>query len=162
VTAGTAAPSLNRLAVSATNHCLTGCAAGEIVGLVLATLWGWDTVGSIGLAVVLAFVFAYALTMRTLLRAKIEVRRALRIALAADTLSIVVMETVDNGVILLIPGAMEAGLPDPLFWGSLALGLGIAWLFAFPVNRWLLARGQGHALVSGHHGGHHEPTPRHT
>ncbi|HET9497032.1 MAG TPA: DUF4396 domain-containing protein [Candidatus Limnocylindria bacterium] len=155
MTAGAAAPSLNRLAVSATNHCLTGCAAGEIVGLVLATWWGWDTVGSIGLAVVLAFVFAYALTMRSLLRAEVPLRRALRIALAADTLSIIVMETVDNGVILLIPGAMEAGLADPLFWGSLALGLGIAWLIAFPVNRWLLSRGQGHALVSAHHHGHH-------
>jgi Zn-dependent protease len=150
-----AAPSLNRLAFSATNHCLTGCAAGEIVGLVLATWWGWDTAGSIGLAIVLAFVFAYALTMRSLLLAGVEVRRALRIALAADTLSILVMETVDNAVILLIPGAMAAGLTDPLFWGSLGLGLAVAWLFAFPVNRWLLARGQGHALVSAHHGGHH-------
>ena len=155
MTAGAAAPSLNRLAVSATNHCLTGCAAGEIVGLVLATWWGWDTVGSIGLAVLLAFAFAYALTMRSLLRADVPLRRALRIALAADTLSILVMETVDNGVILLIPGAMEAGLVDPLFWGSLAVGLGIAWLVAFPVNRWLLSRGQGHALVSAHHHGHH-------
>jgi hypothetical protein len=155
VTAGATAPSLNRLAVSATNHCLTGCAAGEIVGLVLATWWGWDTVGSIGLAVLLAFVFAYALTMRSLLRADVPMRRALRIALAADTLSIIVMETVDNAVILVIPGAMEAGLADPLFWGWLALGLAVAWLFAFPVNRWLLVRGQGHALVSAHHGGHH-------
>ena len=155
MTAGAAAPSLNRLAVSATNHCLTGCAAGEIAGLVLATWWGWDTLGSIGLAVLLAFLFAYALTMRALLQANVDIRRALRIALAADTLSIVVMETVDNGVILLIPGAMEAGLTDPLFWGSLALGLGVAWLFAFPVNRWMLSRGQGHALVSAHHEGHH-------
>ena len=152
-----AAPSLNRLAVSATNHCLTGCAAGEIVGLVLATRWGWDTVASISLAVTLAFAFAYALTMRSLLVAGVPARRALRIALAADTLSIIVMETVDNGVILLVPGAMEAGLADPLFWGSLALGLGVAWLVAFPVNRWLLARGQGHALVSAHHSGHHGP-----
>jgi hypothetical protein len=155
VIAGATAPSLNRLAVSATNHCLTGCAAGEIVGLVLATWWGWDTVGSIALAVLLAFVFAYALTMRSLLRANVAMRRALRIALAADTLSIIVMETVDNAVILVIPGAMEAGLTDPLFWGSLGLGLAIAWLCAFPVNRWLLSRGQGHALVSSHHGAHH-------
>jgi Domain of unknown function (DUF4396) len=154
-----APPSLNRLALSATNHCLTGCAAGEIAGLVLATWWGWGTAGSIGLAILLAFVFAYALTMRTLLRAGLELGRALRIALAADTLSIIVMETVDNGVILLVPGAMAAGLTDPLFWGSLALGLAVAWVAAFPVNRWLLARGQGHALVSDHHGGHHEPTP---
>jgi hypothetical protein len=149
------APSLNRLAVSATNHCLTGCAAGEIVGLVLATWWGWSDAASIALAIGLAFVFAYALTMRSLARSGLPLRRRLRIALAADTLSIIVMETVDNAILLLIPGAMAAGLLDPLFWGSLALGLGIAWLVAFPVNRWLLARGQGHALVSVHHEGHH-------
>lgn len=149
------APSLNRLAVSATTHCLTGCAIGEVLGLVLATWWGWDVLPSIGLAIVLAFVAAYALTMRPLLGAGLPVRRALRVAFAADTLSIIVMETVDNGVILAIPSAMEAGLTDPLFWGSLALGLGIAWVVAFPVNRWLLSRGQGHALVTAYHGGHH-------
>jgi hypothetical protein len=154
-TADAAVPSLNRLAVSATNHCLTGCAAGEIVGLVLATWWGWEIVPSIGLAIVLAFVFAYALTMRSLLAAGLSVGRALRIAFAADTLSIIVMEAVDNGVILAIPSAMDAGLTDPLFWGTLALGLGIAWVVAFPVNRWLLSRGRGHALVSAQHGGHH-------
>ena len=149
------APSLNRLAVSATTHCLTGCAIGEVLGLVLATWWGWAVLPSIGLAIVLAFVAAYALTMRPLLGAGLPVRRALRVALAADTLSIIVMETVDNAVILAIPSAMEAGLTDPLFWGSLALGLGIAWVVAFPVNRWLLSRGQGHALVTAYHGGHH-------
>ena len=149
------APSLNRLAVSATNHCLTGCAAGEIVGLVLATWWGWETLPSIGLAIALAFVFAYALTMRSLLAAGLSVSRALRIAFAADTLSILVMETVDNGVILAIPNAMDAGLTDPLFWGTLVLSLAIAWVVAFPVNRWLLSRGQGHALVTEFHGGHH-------
>jgi len=154
VTAATAS-SLNQLAFSATNHCLAGCAAGEIVGLALATWWGWDTAGSISLAVVLAFVFAYALTMRSLARSDFPLGRRLRIAFAADTLSIIVMETVDNAVLLLIPGAMAAGLLDPLFWGSLAIALGIAWLVAFPVNRWLLARGQGHALVSAHHKGHH-------
>ena len=148
-------PSLNRLAVSATNHCLTGCAIGEVLGLVLATWWGWDLLPSIGLAIVLAFIAAYALTMRPLLAAGLPVRRALRIAFAADTLSIIVMETVDNGVILAVPSAMEAGLTNPLFWGSLALGLGIAWVVAFPVNRWLLSRGQGHALVTAYHGGHH-------
>ncbi|MEK6192505.1 MAG: DUF4396 domain-containing protein [Chloroflexota bacterium] len=148
-------PSLNRLAVSATTHCLTGCAIGEVLGLVLATWWGWDVLPSIGLAIVLAFVAAYALTMRPLLRAGLPVRRALRVAFAADTLSIIVMETVDNAVILAIPSAMEAGLTDPLFWGSLALGLGIAWVVAFPVNRWLLSRGQGHALVTAYHEGHH-------
>ena len=153
--ANPASPSLNRLAVSATTHCLTGCAIGEVLGLVLATWWGWDVLPSIGLAIVLAFVAAYALTMRPLLRAGLPVRRALRIAFAADTLSIIVMETVDNAVILAIPSAMEAGLTDPLFWGSLALGLGIAGIAAFPVNRWLLSRGQGHALVTTYHGGHH-------
>jgi hypothetical protein len=148
------APSLNRLAVSATTHCLTGCAIGEVLGLVLATWWGWDVLPSIGLAIVLAFLAAYALTMRPLLGAGLPVRRALRLAFAADTLSIIVMETVDNGVILAIPSAMEAGLTDPLFWGSLALSLGIAWVVAFPVNRWLLSRGQGHALVTAYHTGH--------
>ena len=149
------APSLNRLAVSATTHCLTGCAIGEVLGLVLATWWGWDTLPSIGLAIVLAFVAAYALTMRPLVGAGLPVRRALRIAFAADTLSIIVMESVDNLVIIAIPSAMEAGLTDALFWASLALGLGIAWFVAFPVNRWLLSRGQGHALVTGYHAGHH-------
>jgi len=116
------APSLNRLAVSATTHCLTGCAIGEVLGLVLATWWGWDVLPSIGLAVVLAFVAAYALTMRPLLGAGLSIGRALRIAFAADTLSIIVMETVDNGVILAIPSAMEAGLTDALFWGSPGVG----------------------------------------
>jgi hypothetical protein len=125
------------------------------VGLVLATWWGWETAPSIGLAIVLAFVAAYALTTRPLLAAGLPIRRALRIAFAADTLSIIVMETVDNAVILAVPSAMEAGLSDPLFWGSLALGLGIAWVMAFPVNRWLLSRGQGHALVTAYHGEHH-------
>jgi hypothetical protein len=151
----TAAPSLNRLAVSATNHCLTGCAAGEIVGLVLATWWGWGDAASIGLAIALAFVFAYALTMRALAGSGLPLGRRLRIAFAADTLSIIVMETVDNAILLLIPGAMAAGLTDPLFWGSLAVGLAVAWVVAFPVNRWLLGRGLGHALVSAHHGDHH-------
>jgi hypothetical protein len=154
VTAATAS-SLNRLAISATNHCLTGCAAGEIVGMVLATWWGWGDAASIGLAVVLAFVFAYALTMRALAGSGLPLGRRLRVAFAADTLSILVMETVDNAILLLIPGAMAAGLTDPLFWGSLVVALAIAWVVAFPVNRWLLSRGQGHALVSAHHGGHH-------
>jgi hypothetical protein len=155
---GPGAPSLNRLAFSATNHCLAGCAAGEIVGLVLATWWGWGDLASIALAIILAFVFAYALTMRSLAGSGLPRGRRLRIAFAADTLSIVVMETVDNALLLLIPGAMAAGLLDPLFWGSLAVALGVAWLVAFPVNRWLLSRGRGHALISARHGGHH-PAP---
>jgi hypothetical protein len=151
------APSLNRLAISATNHCLTGCAAGEIVGMVLATWWGWGDAASIGLAILLAFVFAYALTLRALAGSGLPLGRRLRIAFAADTLSILVMETVDNAILLIIPGAMAAGLTDPQFWGSLAVSLVIAWVVAFPVNSWLLSRGQGHALVSAHHAGHHEP-----
>jgi len=145
------APSLNRLAVSATTHCLTGCAIGEVLGLVLATLLGWDVLPSIGLAIVLAFLFAYALTMRPLLGAGLPVRRALRVAFAADTWSIIVMETVDNGVILFIPSAMEAGLIDPLFWGSLAFSLAVAWVAAFPFNRWLISKGRGHAVVHAYH-----------
>ena len=149
------AVSLNRTAVSATNHCLTGCAAGEVTGMVLATWWGWHDLASIGLAIVLAFAFAYALTMRSLAGTGLPLSRRLRIAFAADTLSIIVMETVDNVVILLLPGALAAGLDDPLFWGSLAISLAVAWVVAFPVNRWLLSRGLGHALVSGHHAGSH-------
>jgi hypothetical protein len=155
VTSPHGAPSLNQLAVSATNHCLTGCAIGEVLGLALATWWGWAVLPSIGLAIALAFVAAYALTMRSLLGAGLRAGRALRIAFAADTLSIIVMETVDNGIILAVPNAMDAGLTDPLFWGTLALALAIAWVVAFPVNRWLLSRGQGHALVTAHHAGHH-------
>lgn len=122
--------------------------------MVLATWWGWGDGASVALAVALAFVFAYALTMRSLTAVGVPRPRALRVALAADTLSIIVMETVDNGVLLLIPGAMDAGLTDLLFWGSLALGLAIAWVIAFPVNRWLLAKGRGHALVANHHPDH--------
>jgi hypothetical protein len=149
-----APPSLNRLAAQATTHCLTGCAIGEVLGLVVATQLGWDTAGSIALAVVLAYVFGYALTLRPLLRSGLAVSAALGVAFAADTLSITVMEIVDNAVILAVPGAMDAGLTDPLFWGALALGLAIAWFAAFPVNRWLLARGLGHAKAMAHHGHH--------
>ncbi len=144
-------PSINRLAASATTHCLTGCAIGEVLGLVIATQLGWGTEASIALAVILAFVFGYALTMRPLLRSGLTLGAALGTAFAADTLSITVMEIVDNAVLLAVPGAMDAGLLDPLFWGALGLGLGIAWLAAFPVNRWLLARGLGHAKAMAHH-----------
>jgi len=147
-----AAPSLNRLAASATTHCLTGCAVGEVLGLALATWWGWGNAASIALAIVLAFLFGYAFTSIPLLRSGLAFGAVLGIALAADTFSIVVMEIVDNAVLLLVPGAMEAGLGDLLFWGSLAFALAVAWVAAFPVNRWLIARGKGHAVVHAYHG----------
>jgi hypothetical protein len=146
--------SLNRLAANATTHCLTGCAIGEVLGLAIATQLGWGNEASIALAVVLAYVFGYALTLRPLLRSGLALGAALGVAFAADTLSITVMEIVDNAVILLIPGAMEAGLLDPLFWGALAFALGVAWVAAFPVNRWLLARNLGHAKAMAHHAHH--------
>jgi len=148
------APSLNRLAAQATTDCLTGCAIGEVLGLVIASQLGWDTAGSIALAVVLAYVFGYALTLRPLLRSGLAMGAALGIAFASDTLSITVMEVVDNAVILLVPGAMDAGLTSALFWGALAVALALAWVAAFPVNRWLLARGLGHAKAIAHHGAH--------
>ena len=149
---GHAARSLNRLAFSATAHCLTGCAIGEVLGLVIATALGWSNGPSIALAVVLAFVFGYALTLRPLLLGGgVALGAAIGVALAADTLSIAVMEIVDNAIILLVPGAMDAGLASPLFWSSLAVALAIAFAAAFPVNRMLIARGRGHALVHGHH-----------
>jgi uncharacterized protein DUF4396 len=147
--------SLNRLAFSATAHCLTGCAIGEVLGLVIGTILGWGNLATIALAVVLAFFFGYSLTMLPLLRSGLALATVLPVAFAADTLSITVMEVVDNLIILIIPGAMEAGLGSPLFWGSLAFALAIAFVAAFPVNRWLIARGKGHAVVhQRHHGGH--------
>jgi len=152
--AASANRSLNRLAFAATSHCLTGCAIGETLGLAIATAFDWGNTASIALAVVLAFCFGYTLTLRPLLRARVSIGEAARIAFAADTLSIVVMEIVDNGLLLIVPGAMEAGLTDRLFWWSLALALAIAFLAAFPVNRILIARGRGHALAHGHHAHH--------
>jgi hypothetical protein len=147
--------SLNRLAFSATAHCLTGCAIGEVLGLVIGTILGWGTLATIVLAVVLAFFFGYSLTMLPLLRSGLALATVLPIAFAADTLSITVMEVVDNLIILVIPGAMDAGLGSLLFWGSLAFALAVAFVAAFPVNRWLIARGKGHAVVHQyHHGGH--------
>jgi len=140
-------PSLDRLAFSATVHCLTGCAIGEVLGLVIATALGWSDLPSIVLAIVLAFTFGYALTIRPLVASGMPVRRAGRLAFASDTLSITTMEIVDTAIIVAIPGAMAAGLVDPLFWASLAVALLIAGVVAFPVNRWLIARGRGHALV---------------
>jgi hypothetical protein len=144
-------PSLNWLAANATTHCLTGCAIGEVLGLAIATQLGWGNEASIAIAIVLAYVFGYALTLRPLLRSGLAFGAALSVAFAADTLSITVMEIVDNAVVLLIPGAMDAGLTDLLFWGALGLSLAIAWVAAFPVNRWLLARGLGHAKAMAHH-----------
>lgn len=143
---------LNRIAFSATAHCLTGCAIGEILGLAIASELGWRNFPSIALAVVLAFFFGYSLTLVPLLRSRIALRQALPIAFASDTLSIAVMEFVDNAIVLVIPGAMEAGLGDALFWGSLAVALAIAFASAFPVNRLLIARGKGHAVVHSRHG----------
>src|SRR3954464_9188286 len=143
---------LNRLAFMATVHCLSGCAIGEILGMVLATWWGWGDFASIVLAIVLAFFFGYGLTSLPLLRSGMSVRQVAPLAFASDTASITTMEIVDNFFILIVPGAIAAGLGAPLFWWSLAVGLVIAGAVAFPVNRWLLARGKGHAVVHAHHG----------
>ena len=148
--------SLNRLAFSATAHCLTGCAIGEVLGLVIGMALGWGTVATIALAVILAFFFGYSLTMIPLLRSGLALATVLPLAFASDTLSITVMEIVDNLVIVLIPGAMDAGLGSLLFWGSLAFALAVAFVAAFPVNRWLIARGRGHAVVHEHHHKGHE------
>jgi len=144
-------PALTRLAVTATLHCLTGCAIGEILGLVLATWWGWSNGPSIALAAALAFFFGYGFTVGPVLRSGLPMRRAVRVALAADTLSILTMELVDNGVVLAVPGAMDAGLSDLLFWGSLATALAVAFVVTVPVNRALIARGRGHAVVHALH-----------
>ena len=149
---GVSAPtSLNRSAFSATTHCLTGCAIGEVLGMVLAAAFGWGNVVSIVVAVVLAFFFGYSLTLGPVLRADVPLRRAIPLALASDTASISVMELVDNAFILLVPGAIDAELGDALFWWSLGVSLLIAFVFAFPLNRWLIARGRGHAVVQNYH-----------
>ena len=146
--------SLNRLAATATFHCLTGCLIGEVLGMVIATALGWGDFASIALAVVLAFFFGYLLTTLPLLRAGMTVAAAAPVALAADTVSIAIMEVIDNGFVLSWPGAMEAGLGDLLFWGPLVLGFVVAWPFAFLANRYMIARGKGHAVVHEHHHGH--------
>ena len=146
--------SLNRLAFSATAHCLTGCAIGEVLGLVIGTILGWGIFATIVLAIILAFIFGYLLTMLPLLRSGLALGIVLPLAFASDTLSITVMEIVDNLIILVIPGAMEAGLRSLLFWGSLAFALAVAFVAAFPVNRWLIARGKGHAVVHEYHSQH--------
>jgi hypothetical protein len=139
--------SLTRSAIQATVHCLTGCAIGEVLGMVIATALGWGNVASIVLAIALAFLFGYSLTLRPVLRAGLGFRRAAGVAFAADTVSITTMEIVDNAFILIVPGAMEAGLGDALFWWSLTASLVIAFVLTVPVNRWLIARGRGHAVV---------------
>lgn len=142
---------LTRLAVSATLHCLTGCAIGEVLGLVLATWWGWSNGPSIALAVVLAFLFGYSFTIGPVLRSGLPLKAAIGVALAADTVSILTMEIVDNAVVLAVPGAMEAGLTSLLFWGTLAFSLAVAFVVTVPVNRALIARGKGHAVVHQYH-----------
>jgi hypothetical protein len=133
---------------------LTGCAIGEVLGMVIATALGWGNLASIALAVALAFLFGYALTLGPVLRADVPLRRALPLAFASDTASITVMEMVDNAFILIVPGAMEAGIGDGLFWWSLGVGFLIAFVFALPLNRWLIGRGRGHAVVHAYHGDH--------
>ncbi len=150
-TPGAAAPTLDRLAFQATVHCLTGCGIGEVLGLVIATQLGWHDLPSIVLAIVLAFVFGYALTLRPLLGSGMAIGTAMGLAFAADTVSITVMEIVDNAIILAIPGAMDAAITDVLFWASLAVALLVAGIAAYPVNRWLIARGRGHAVVHDRH-----------
>jgi hypothetical protein len=145
------AAGLNRLAATATNHCLTGCVLGEVVGMVIATALGWGDFASIALAVALAFLFGYTLTSLPLFRAGLSFRQIVPIALAADTVSIAIMELIDNGFVLLVPGAMAAGLGDLRFWLPLLGGFVIAWPFAFAVNRSLLRRGKGHAVVHEYH-----------
>ncbi len=138
-------------AVQATLHCLTGCAIGEVLGMVIGTSLGWSTAATVALAVALAFVFGYALTMRGVLRAGLAFRRALQVALAADTVSIAVMELVDNAVMVSVPGAMEAGLSSAFFWLALAAAFAVAFVVTTPVNKWLMGRGRGHAVVHAHH-----------
>lgn len=143
--------SLTGLAVSATIHCLTGCAIGEVLGMVIGLALGWGNAATVALSVVLAFLFGYSMTLWPLLAGGMAFRTAAGLALASDTLSITVMEIADNAVVLMVPGAMDAGLTSLLFWGSLALSLAVAFVVALPVNRWLISKGRGHALVHAHH-----------
>lgn len=147
---------LTRLAAFATLHCLTGCAIGEVLGMIIGTALGWSDLQTIALAVALAFFFGYAFTIGPVMRSGLTLRAAIPVALAADTVSIAVMEIVDNGILLLVPGAMDAHLDSPLFWGALAFALGVAFVVTLPLNRWLIGRGKGHATVHQYHqaGGH--------
>jgi hypothetical protein len=139
------------MAAQATLHCLTGCAIGEVLGMVVGTALGWGNLSTTVLAITLAFFFGYSFTLRGVLRAGVGLRAAIRVALAADTLSIAVMELIDNGVIVLWPDAMDAELADLLFWGSLAISLVIAFVVTTPVNKWMIGRGKGHAVVHQYH-----------
>ncbi len=150
-TGSTTGSELTRLAVTATLHCLTGCAIGEVLGMVIGTALGWGDLPTVALAVVLAFVFGYAFTIGPVVRSGLTLRAAVPVALAADTVSISVMEVVDNAVMLSVPGAMDAGLDSLLFWGALAFALAVAFVVTLPVNRWLIGRGRGHAVVHQHH-----------
>ena len=145
-------PDLNRLAISATNHCLTGCAIGELSGVFIGMALGWSDVATIALAVGLAYLFGFTLTARPLVRAGLAARTVISTALAADTISITIMEVIDNVFVVLVPGAIEAGIDDPLIYASVAGGFAIAYPFAFLANRHMIARGRGHALVHEHHG----------
>lgn len=149
-------PSQNRLALSATLHCMTGCSIGEVLGMVIGNASDFSTSSTIVLSVILAFLFGYLLTMLPLLRSKVPFKTAVKLALASDTVSIVIMEIVDNALMLVIPGAMDAGLDQPLFWGSLALSIIVAGAAAFPVVRYLIQRGKGHAVVHQHHDSMHD------
>jgi hypothetical protein len=142
---------LTRVAVQATLHCLTGCAIGEVLGMVIGTALGWGNASTIVLAIALAFLFGYSFTIVPVLRSGLALRAALGVALAADTISIAVMEIVDNAMMLVIPGAMDAGLTSPLFWGALAVALAVAFVVTVPVNRALIKRGRGHAVVHQYH-----------
>ena len=146
-----AAPATWSMAAQATLHCLTGCAIGEVLGMVIGTWLGLHNLATVVLAIVLAFVFGYALTVRSVLRSGLDLRTALKVALAADTASIAVMEVIDNAVVLVVPGAMDAGLTSWLFWGALAFSLAVAFVVTTPFNKWMIGRGRGHAVVHAYH-----------
>jgi len=142
---------LNSLAFSATLHCLTGCAIGEVVGMAIAMGFGWSNLASIAIAVGLAYVFGFSLTALPLVRAGLAAGAVVTTALAADTVSITIMEAIDNAFVAVVPGALDAGIGDPLLWGSIAAGFAIAFPFAFWANRYMIARGKGHAVVHEYH-----------
>ncbi|WP_418962833.1 DUF4396 domain-containing protein [Streptomyces lavendofoliae] len=138
-------------AAKATLHCLTGCAIGEILGMVIGTALLWGNVETMALAIALAFLFGYSFTLFAVRRAGLDLKSAIKVALAADTVSIAVMELVDNGIIAMVPGAMDAHLSDGLFWGALLGGFAVAFVITTPVNKWMIGRGKGHAVVHAYH-----------